>query len=45
MPALAQDLDNQDVLMVTSWKERNLNSMPRKSNPERNDDDNVMSRL
>jgi hypothetical protein len=32
-----QDPVNQEELTVISWKEKSLNSMPRKSNQERND--------
>lgn len=36
-PALVQDLDNQEELMDTFYKEDNSNFMPRKLNQERND--------
>ena len=35
--ALAQDLDNQERLMGTSWKEKNSNFTQGKSIKERND--------
>ena len=37
-PASAPDPANPAELMVISWKEKNLNSTPRRSSPERNDD-------
>lgn len=35
--ALAQDLDNQEELMATFWKEKNLNFTPKRLTKERND--------
>ena len=35
--ASAQDPVNQEELTVIFWKERSSNSMPRRSNQERND--------
>jgi hypothetical protein len=38
LPVSAPDPANPAELMVISWKEKNLNSTPRRSSPERNDD-------